>query len=257
MRRFRWFLTYRFVLDKERIVIKQIGEMELEKLTEQLFGLYQNTKYKQVFATLKRELNIKTKKMITFSLLQNRFNGNSDEQMAGTISRKKANRIRNEIGVDLLSFIQSLDPTDIGSEIAYPHVEITNPILIFTKKKEVENVNEFFLQLNFINVEVKPLTSEDYLLDDFDLIIFDNQDLPVCRNESQLDNFDAKVQKLITDRIEQMESILQQSSKFLIHFGDILFWINKNRNRVQAANSKFSLHARTKEVIDFINTYRV
>ncbi|MEL6626943.1 MAG: hypothetical protein AAFS00_18480 [Bacteroidota bacterium] len=43
--------------------------------------------------------------------------------------------------------------------------------------------------------------------------------------------------------------------KFILHFGDILYWINQTRDRVHPANSKFSLYARTMDALDFICTF--
>ncbi|MEL7196476.1 MAG: hypothetical protein AAFY70_15075 [Bacteroidota bacterium] len=45
--------------------------------------------------------------------------------------------------------------------------------------------------------------------------------------------------------------------KFILHFGDILYWINQTRDRVHPANSKFSLYARTMDALDFICAFQV
>lgn len=54
-----------------------------------------------------------------------------------------------------------------------------------------------------------------------------------------------------------MQSVVDRSKVFLIHYGNYLNWVNEHRDRVNAANSKFTLYARIYEVLSFIQTYRI
>ena len=112
--------------------------------------------------------------------------------------------------------------------------------------------------MNFSNISVcgiEEFQKIDY--EPFDLVIFDNRDIPPCFSKNKLEELDNEIKSLVLQRIEIMESVVKNSSKFIIHYGDFFYWINLNRERIQAANSQFSLYARTKEVIEFVNTYRI
>lgn len=230
--------------------------MEVSKLQKKLHDLYEDNKIKNVFSTLKSELDAEGERISIFRNLRRRYNAIAEQKMADTIERGAFNREMNQVGGALLAFIDSLKASDLGSKVEPSHAEITNQILVFTKEQEIENVSEFFRQLNFVNVEVRQ-NGEKVELSEFDLIVFDNTDLPVCYSPKSLAELPEAGKKLVQKRIQDMEVIVDNSSKLMIHFGNILFWVNAHRDRVQAANSKFSLYARTKEVIDFINTYRV
>lgn len=230
--------------------------MEVSKLQKKLHDLYEDNKIKNVFSTLKAELDAEGERISIFRNLKRRYNKITDQKMADTIDRGAYNLEMNQVLEALSSFIESLKTSDLGSKVEPSHAEISNQILVFTKEQEVENVSEFFRQLNFVNVKVKQ-NGEEVELSEFDLIVFDNSDLPVCYNRKSFAELEAEQRIIVEKRMEEMDFIINESSKFIIHFGGILFWVNAHRDRVQAANSKFSLYARTKEVIDFINTYRV
>lgn len=111
----------------------------------------------------------------------------------------------------------------------------------------------FFKQLNFTNVAV-------YLIDVFesteyakyDLVVFDNRDLPF-----ESDKLEKPAKAKIKQRTAKMDVVVKASSKFIIHYGNRLNWVNDNRDRVQAANFQFSLYARIKEMLDFMDAYLI
>lgn len=234
-----------------------IFKMESKELVKKLYELLEDNRHKQVFTVLKKEVADESNKRKGLSLLLRRYNEYNDNKVANTISVKKANLELSRITSVLSGFIESLKESDLGASIVLAHQEIVNKILVFTEENEIVNTREFFLQLNFVNVEVKEYSDSNYLLTDFDLIVFNNQDLKSCPKQAMLKELKEEEQKNILNRVSKMDSILKESVKSIIHFGGFLYWVNFNRNRVHAANSKFSLYARTKEVIEFINTYRV
>jgi len=230
--------------------------MELKELIDKLHDFIEDNRHKQAFELLKKEIAGESNRRSTLSLLRGRYNDYQEDKFNGTISKNKAKKELNRIGNDLFEFIKILTSSDIGRKNVYVHQEITNSILVFTKKEDIDDIRNFFLQLNFINIIVKVYSEEQIDLEKIDLIIFDNQDLLDCPSVEVLNKMkDQNEIDKINDRIKKMELFITSSTKFILHFGNRLFWINKNRDRVQAANSRISLHARTKEVIGFINTY--
>ncbi len=232
--------------------------MELKSLKEKLQDLFESNKIKSSLSLLKQELSRESEKYSIFLSIGRRFNQVQDQKMANTIDFNNANIELNKIGESLLNFIGTLKEVDLESENQFIHKEVSNHIAVFTEYEALEKVEDFFNQLNFRNISVFRVNDFENVKDDeFDLIIFDNRDLPPCFSEKKLDELNKDVQQQISNRIQKMNILIKESSKFLIHYGDFLYWINFNRERVQAANSKFSLYARTKEVIEFINTYRI
>ncbi|MFK8101966.1 MAG: hypothetical protein AB8G15_05570 [Saprospiraceae bacterium] len=232
--------------------------MELKILKEELHDLYEDNKIKECFFLLKAELKRAGNSYATFISIKRRFNALLDQKVNDTIDFNTRTTETNKIGKSLLDFIETLKEVDLATEYQSTHAEIENSIAVFTAQDRMKKVQDFFKLLNFKNVSV--IHTKDFsntALDSFDLVIFDNRDLPACFSKKILESLDLEKKEQILNRIKKMNDVINGSAKFIIHYGEFLYWINSNRERVQAANSKFSLYARTKEVIEFINTYRV
>lgn len=232
--------------------------MDIGQFKRELGALYAENKVKSVFGLLKEKLSQASEKYITFLAISQRFNQLQDERMAGMIDYQAANMTANNIGLNLLHFIRTLTAADIQSVPKKVHQELPNELLLLTENEYPEKIANFFKQLNIPNVTVRKTNLLETLdVSKYDIVIFDNRDLAVCFNQQALKTMSLEAKTMIEDRIAKMEFLIQHSVKFMIHYGNQLFWINGHRERVQAANSQFSLYARTKEVIEFINTYRV
>jgi len=239
--------------------------MKLKELTDCLYELFEEKDFKKIIEILIKALKPNSKRLDNCRLFSMRLSRWQDREIGNAIDIKDSDVMLNKIGQDLLSFISLLKQVDLRSisikklkETTSTHDEIFDPILVFTSVEGIPSMKQFFNQLNFANVSVLSYDDLNYNLDEVDLVIFDNQDLPFCNNRDAF----GKIQKekpaiyaLIGNRLDKMNKILTTSKKLIIHFGDILFWVSENRSRVQGANSKFTLHARTKEVIEFVNTY--
>lgn len=228
--------------------------MNFEKLIKELQNLYVKNDIDRILKILKQVLKTDNKKYLVFLSLLRRLNAYSDKDM---IIGKKNIEEYNEIAGAVLNFVSTLDSSNLYRDANYAIDGISNKILVLSKEEKKEELSKFFRKVYFDNVTIEDYESTDYYLDGFDLIVFDNRDLPFCFNKNTYNNLSNEKQDLIQNRIRIMEQALEKSSRLIIHFGEFLYWINSHRDRVQAANSKFSLHARTKEVIEFINTYRV
>ena len=230
--------------------------MLLEELKMNIGKLVAKNNEKQACVHLKKEISYDSSKYVEFTLLLSRYNTCYTDRYAGFKNYKKVRRELRVINNDLLHFVETLEQLDLDSNDIVGYKEVKNPILVLTINERVEDLHTFFMQLNFVNVIVKPIGWE-INIDRFDLIVFDNQDLGICKDEKDLSVLSEEKQTLIKGRIQRMDNVVKNSNKFIIHFGGMFYWVGKNRKRVHAANSQFSLYARTKELVDFINTYRV
>lgn len=232
--------------------------MEIQQFKTKLLDLFEQNRLKKVFSLLKAALSREGSAYLHFAPLARRFNDLLDQQMAHTLSREAENVEFNKISTSLLQFIQQLKATDFEQQYTSVHTEISNPIVIFTPQPAIAAVQSFFDQLQFSKAFVLPNTTTTWSQEqEPDVVVFDNRDLPQCFTQKTLTSLPSEDQQKIEQRIQQMELLLATTSKFLVHYGNHLYWINDHRDRVQSANSQFSLYARTKEVMEFINTYRI
>ena len=228
---------------------------------EELQNLYEENKVKQIFEELKEVLDKRGEKYKEFLELIRQFNDLQDEKNAEKIDFQSVKKEMSSIAQNLFDFFNALDEVDFKhKKDETKHKKIYNNILVLTAEEEIEIVSDFFYQLNFINVDIKSTrVFPSSMFDKYDIIIFDNTDLKPCRKKEDLKAIREKSTEdcvLIQNRVEKMDIIIKETSKRVIHYGGLLYWVDYNRGRVQAANSKFSLYARTREVIEFINTYR-
>lgn len=237
--------------------------MKLKELKVQLEDLYEENKIKDLFFLLKKELSRSEANYTNFISIKRSYQVIQDRKMADIVDFETANIETNKILKRLLIFINKLSVNDLQTDgkqanTEVSHYEVSNKILVLTTEAEMAAVQDFFNSLNFTNITVKPVTAVHSMsmFDTFDLIVFDNRDLKPCFKEVHLKEMSIENRLRILDRVEKLNSVIKETTKFIIHYGEQLYWINSNRGRVQAANSKFSLYARTKEVIEFVNTYR-
>ena len=82
--------------------------------------------------------------------------------------------------------------------------------------------------------------------DDYDFAIFDATSLPGIKSDTVLSPEDS-------DHMELFRSYLRKPIKYVVYYGEFLYSLD--RERCPSANSKFSLFARIRELIDFMNHY--
>lgn len=85
--------------------------------------------------------------------------------------------------------------------------------------------------------------------DKYDFIVFDAHSLPPAHN---LEVF-TKLPEDIQAHYFLLERYLRDTTKYVLFFGK--YYHNLNQERCPSANSKFTLFARIRELIDFINHY--
>ena len=191
-----------------------------------------------------------------FLMLNHRYNRNKTVFFNDTLAYDKYCQEDNKIVQALMHLVGSITESDLKTEVTFQHKAITNPILVICSSETSQNyMQEFFNLLNFKKAKVI-VSSRLEDVTDFDLVIFDNRALKDCPASGVLESLSQPEKERIQARVNLMSSYLSDTDKFLVHFGERLYWINDNRERVYAANSKFALHARVGEMLDFINSYR-
>jgi len=88
------------------------------------------------------------------------------------------------------------------------------------------------------------------LADKYDFIVFDAHNLPPVPNIEAFNKLPDDIQAYYF----LLEKYLRDTSQYILFFGK--YYHNLNQERCPSANSKFSLFARIRELIDFINHYQ-
>ena len=83
----------------------------------------------------------------------------------------------------------------------------------------------------------------------YDFIVFDCRSMPLYKVQDFI-ALPAEVQSYFF----LLDRYIQDTNKYILFFGK--YYHNLNYERCPAANSQFSLFARMKELIDFLNNYR-
>jgi hypothetical protein len=125
---------------------------------------------------------------------------------------------------------------------------ITARILVITRTDvESENIQDFMRRMPFDLDKCKFLVGRLTPTDEFDFAVFNAMSLPRVNEKTELAPEDGAYLKLFRD-------YLAKPIKYIVYYGEFLHDLDKER--CPSANSKFTLFARIRELIDFINHYR-
>ncbi|MEO0581602.1 MAG: hypothetical protein AAF135_05220 [Bacteroidota bacterium] len=204
--------------------------------------------------------------------LKREFNRLIRREVLNSIAEEQLSMRMNDFTDRFLKFVTSLTDEDLTHEEDLIHEESMPQVhshsvntdfrlaVISARKPAALKIQRLFKLAGIQPVDLfyHPVDWTAVDLHPYTLVIFDNQDLAECPKEHMLAKLSQEEQELILARIEEMETYLSMyEDKFILHFGDFLYWINQTRDRVHPANSKFSLYARTMEALDFIQAFQV
>jgi hypothetical protein len=204
--------------------------------------------------------SLKGKCLSDVTLLRGEYNRLNDRMLLNIDNYADMSHALNNISYRLLQMVDQITEDDFlaGSE---PHsTGFSNPILVFVFTEDAKKEMEIFFQpLDFENLRIEQIEAYDPKWNNTaDLTIWDNRDLAPLPNDEDMGRLKERERALILRRLPILNACLEeQPSPHFIHFGENFFLVNKKRNRINAANSFYSLFARIRETLDYINTYRV
>lgn len=227
--------------------------MNLKSTKNQLSNAFTG-ELKEAIKQLEGKFSAESIHLNTFRILKGNYDEVKRREMQNRMTYEDFSREMSNTRHSFLSLIELLDEEDLVENASNFKAETHLPILLLTPQSEnIPSFESFFKTFNFTNVDIQLINTERTHLD-YDIIIFDNQDL-LAENSRNLRETDRlEIQK----RSQLMNEILIASDRaYFIHFGNTLFWLNHHRNRCNAANSKFTLHSNIKNLIEFIKSYQV
>ncbi len=231
--------------------------MKVQEFQQALFDLIESSRLERALKELKENLRTDIELWVYSLSLSREYNKLLDRYYSGLLSYSEMSISETRITEALIRLIGKISVGDLkDTPMVHPPQGIANPILVVSRNEEKDELSDFFQKLGFSSVS---FGAGDLLKDqeDVDLVIFDNRDLQDCRTKDDLTKIPVEERQKIEQREEMMQSLIEKTPRLLLHYGGQSYIVSKNRNRVYAANSSFSLYARTKEIIDFINAYRV
>ncbi len=165
------------------------------------------------------------------------------------VSWEQYKQNREELAGRISALAEQLNSPGGGAVSAVPVIPL--PILAVTfADRLVEQWEDLFKKFSFTGG--KACTWEKRLaFDPYRIILFDNTDL-MGEREAEESFLKMDQRKKRQERELQMEYCLSNSTAYLLHYGNYLSWLEAHRARAHAANSKFALYARLKELVDFI-----
>lgn len=221
--------------------------MDLNTLKEQINTALKDSDLNKTFALLNKYIDKESDVCNELTLLEAQKARTRKSGRMGTVNYQDTELATNQLIQSVLGFIGDLKPHHLSENPQSNQSGITAKILAYTQGSERQkDLEDYFKELNFANVDVveydKKMPMKDYVL-----LVFDNRDLPFKPNEDEL--------KKIKIRTDFMEHCLREN-QYAVHFGNFLPWINHNRDYVHAANSRFALFARIKEMLEFLEALK-
>jgi hypothetical protein len=127
-------------------------------------------------------------------------------------------------------------------------IETARILFISKTDDDRDKMKKFMARMPF-----NGLTERDFVVgkevpvDDYDFALFDATSLPKILPITELNEADAA-------HLNLFRAYLNKPIKYIVYYGEFLH--DLDRERCPSANSKFSLFARIRELIDFINHYQ-
>lgn len=206
----------------------------------------------KAFSELRKLLSRTSVHYGEFVILSGRMADFKKKARIGTTNDDYEQKEMAKIRFALLEFLDQIEDEDtkVAQEAETSSQHITNPILVICRNEaDFIEMNDFFARLPFFDDLDLVITDKVIDVSGKDLLIFANLQL-------EGDKMEAEKAK----RIALMEAFLKANNDplkkpFVIHLGG--FWSGRNNwlDKAHAANSKFALLGRIKEVVEFIDIY--
>jgi|GEM_PF-5548681 len=218
--------------------------------------------FKEILEALEGKLAVSSDSRDQFIQLKGQHTALLRQYLSNTMDWEVYQRQLNQFGSRLMEFINHLSESDLKKEnpVVDPDGDAwrqVNILALAPETEEVAEMNYLFKRFPFQNWEVVTeitWAEGEAKMDHPHILVVDNRDLGSCASERDLEGKPEDLQTRIRQRIEQMEKLSEQA--FLLHFGGHLYWVGQNRDRVYAANSKFSLYGRLKEMAEFVSAFQ-
>ena len=216
--------------------------MTLLKTKKEATTLLENGDIRECLNYLKDNLNDNSSARSNLTLLYSRFNRLMDDKILGENVRTDENIIAR----DVRDVIQRIEEKDLGN---YTFIETLLIICNAGKRLEMENFfgKKYFPNAAFINY------GQAIPAGVFDVVFLEDEDGIINKTQMQ-----GKIDKVPTteniNRRAEMKAYIEANvTQYFIYIGK--YFPLGYENRVYFSNSRFSIYARLKEILDYIKYY--
>ncbi|NUQ23429.1 MAG: hypothetical protein HUU34_05725 [Saprospiraceae bacterium] len=199
----------------------------------------------EVFRILDRDIKTTSKAYIEVKVLNGQFLEIEREYRLAKISYEEFLRFKSKIWSALGELINSLELGDLNTKQDFN-------ILVVCRNADDQIYMQQYIDALPLDAEVIS-TQSYYPPEGFALVVFDGHTLGSIPKEEALE-------KLSEDKrahFDLLKNYLQKAPKWIVYFGEFNYLLNDYREITHAANNKFSLYARIKEMRDYIADLRV
>ncbi len=169
-----------------------------------------------------------------------------------TLDRDSLQIERRKVIKSLLNFINDLKETDFKKGSFEPEGIEERIFVVSYDESALMEMKRFFSSYFFKNVDYDA-SGKLVVPDDCDVILFDNR---LMGKDVYTDEAEKQLPQATQDHLALLKEYLSKTKFNIVYYGEILHWLKYNRDRVNAANSKFTLYARIKETIDCMKYYK-
>lgn len=201
---------------------------------------------------LRRVVNEDSRKYDDLIMLQSQYKELKTKENNGTfdpsIDRVHKEQVKNRI----ITFITDLEEEDFDKAAFKLHGIEESILVVSHDKKSSADMNKFFSSYTFINTDYD-FSGKVIYPSHCDLIVFDNRIMgKVVPNPK----FEEELNDTVKSHLALLKDYLTKTNYNIVYYGEFLYWLNDHRDRVNAANSKFTLYPRIKETIDCMKYYK-
>ncbi len=227
------------------------------ELHQHIQNAIRHDKIGQAFNLLEQHLNRSTDTFDHYLIQSGRWREVSRQDLNRTSSQASLAEEKNRIRLGLLEIGKELTPADLQEAVHSKDPLTALPILVICKDETDKHyMRDLFSRLDFQEVEIKVIDTFAPPNPAVRILVFANHSLG--KNDEK-----GKIQYDETDqtRFALMEQYLRhlQSEKrftFVLHFGEFWQGLGNWREWAHAANSRFALYARLRELAAYSLTYR-
>jgi hypothetical protein len=129
------------------------------------------------------------------------------------------------------------------------HLTLSDARILVISQNTVDsdNIRDFMRRMPFDLEKCRFVENRQVPTDDFDFAIFNAMILPRIAKDTVLAPEDEAFLRCFRD-------YLAKPIRYIVYYGEFLHDLDKER--CPSANSKFTLFARIRELVDFINSYK-
>lgn len=217
--------------------------MQLESFKEKLQSLFDSDE-EEMFKVLDRDLKGGPKRQ-EFLLLRKQFVTIKREAKQQLLLPQEAMYQKSRVWNALLEFIQLLETEDLKAE---------NPFIVLILCKDEVDAARMRVWFSALPLQVVvALSNEAPDLSPFSLVVYDNHAFKPIHTEDALGKLPEEAQQ----HLRHMLDLLENGTKWVLHYGEYFYGLNDFREVSTAANNKYTLYARILEMRRYMEDYGV